>query len=394
MGDLFHNLSLYDGAAPASFPTLASYDPGAAVRGTWPCDRGSPAQTSTAGGPLTADKWSVAWEAPLGDAATPESILVGADTVIVNGADARGIWHTSGEAIATIRRAGGSSFLDAKGQRLWCDDPESGLSIYTLHDGRRDARVMLAFPTAHALRQMVQGPDVLVILTARDFPLGPPPEAVVEAVRVSNYGNKSERGIFYGLEPLGGIIRTQDADVRMAAARSGPVLATPDGLLWCDWQLRPVREVQSSMNPIALSADSSGRAMLVFERDGAARFSITPAGAAAICDVELPWEAHVSTPPAIVMTDGSIAMTPPGRLLILASDGRALLHESRASRAPATMTSNGILLLPHDQLLAVTPEGDRYILWQPPGPILTAPILAQGILYVATQDMLYALRAN
>ena len=390
---LFRPLSVYEGA-----PEVAIEEPegGLAVEspppGAWPTENGSPGQTGRSADPLVTETWRVAWEVPLSEASQPDTILVGGGAVVVGGKTSRGFWTWDGKPRGFVRRALGGAFIDVDGRRMLADDSESGLSTYLLPDGRRDARIMLALPSHHVTRTVLQGPGLLAVLSVADTPFGPRPNAVVEVVRVRDWGEKGTLNIHYGLDPLAGIIREVDGKVRAAAAASGPVLATPGGIRWCDWRLQTLAEVALDVTPRALSVDEGGRAHLLCDRAGDAHLLIALAGGRSPVDVPLPWPVDATFVPPLVGLGGTIFLTPPGQVWALEPDGRLRWSQARAAGTPAgSVAANGLLLASDDLLYAITAAGDRHPLWQPPAPLVTPPVLAGGRIHVASADKLYVL---
>lgn len=392
---LFRPVPSYAELPPTPPPDVTGYRVGAAPAAAWPTPFGTPGQTSRSGEPLVSDRWSVAWQSPLGDAADSRGLLVGNDAVVVTGAEWRHILSAPGLALGRIQRGRGTCFLDPAGGRLLTDDVEGGLFTHRLSNGERDARVMLSHPSQHLTRAILQGPGVLAFLFVHDSPFGPPANAVVEVVRVRDWGKKGKLGILYGLDPVAGIIREADGKTQAAAAPRGPVLATPDGILWCDWLLRPIAEQRWSFQPRALSVDDSGRAY-VFGADGTeARFLIVTPDGARICDIGLPWERDASSVPPLVGPSGNIFLTPPGQIWALDAAGRKLWTQVlRSDSPPGTLTANGVLLISDDSLYAITPSGERHMLWKPPAPLVSPAVLARGQIHVASADTLYVLKPS
>lgn len=391
MTELFRPISFYSKVAPASFDGLARYAPGAAPSGLWPTPFGGAARTSRAAEPLVHEAWSVKREVPLGEARQPDSLLVGRDWIVVNGREARGIWDLRGRAVGQLRRGQGTSYLDSTGSRLIADDPEGGLSTFLLPGGQRDAAIVLSAPEGHTTKEVLEGPGVLVFVTAHESPFGAPPDVVLETVRVRDYAAKGQHGILYGLEPLAGILRQGDGRARAAAARTGPVVATRDGILWCDWQLRKLAEHRMPATPVALSVDDQDRACLVSSDEGVTRLQIVPPGGPTAVEVELPWSSDRASVPPIVGSDGHLFLTPDGAVMALSPTGDELWRQDRGSAAPGLLTSNGLLLLADEELYALTRDGARRPLWRPPAPLATAAVLAGGLLYVATAEALFEL---
>ena len=381
---LFRPLSHYDDMPQSSFTGAGAYVAVVPEPGTWPAPYGGPARNSRAAEPLLHDHWVVRWEAPLGNASRPRSLLVGAERVLVSGADSQGIWTTAGHAVATFARSPGASFLDAVGKHLLLDDV-GGLATYSL-DGQREGSILVSSANAGTSREVLQGPGAFAFVTAESPPHGDQ-TASVQVLRIVDYA-RVKNHILYGLEPVAGITR-DESSVRAAAASAGPVLATKEGVVWCDWRLRALHELKRATNPLALSVDDQGRALLIAD-DGERRLHIIAPGGPST-DVVLPDAMFASFVPPVVAPSGQIYLTPPGGVRSVSRDGAILWQQTRASDAPGGVAMNGLLLLADDQLYALTPDGRRLPLWRPPAPIVTAAVLAGGLIYVATAETLYAL---
>ena len=87
--------------------------------------------------------------------------------------------------------------------------------------------------------------------------LGEPPSAFIETFRVNDWRAKSELNILQGLTPLAGLVRVKDGSATFAAAPKGPVLATANGILWCDWLLNPLVERAWETTPQAVSVGNA-----------------------------------------------------------------------------------------------------------------------------------------
>jgi hypothetical protein len=277
--------------------------------------------------------------------------------------------------------------------RLLAPDVEGGLYTHLLPDGRRDGRILLTPSDAFTTCQILPGPGVLVIVSARDMPFGPPSAVVVESVRVRDWGDVSQHGVLYGLEPLGGIIYEGEGGVAAAAGRAGPVIAVRGGIQWCDWLLRPVADYVHEGRPLSLSVGAGGRAHLVVRREGRTRFLIVPPDGPPVCDLELPWTPSANLAPPVIAETRQILVTGPDRLLSLDPRGAVLWEQERVGSAPATVSSDDAFLVPGRELLAIAPDGRRTPLWESPEPLVTAPVLAGGNLYVASDRRLFVLEA-
>jgi hypothetical protein len=387
--DLFRPISFYKKVPPASFPGLDRYIPGALPVGRWPAPLGGAARVSCSGEPLVHDQWRVLWEAQLDGARAPEAILVGPEVVVVVGADHWKMFSGKGRRIGEVRRTPGASLLDVDGHRLLAADPGGGVGVFTTGDARRDSSLMLAFPDDHPTMELLDGPGALVLVSVH-APAHGSAEVVVETVRIRDYANK-KNDILYGIEPLAGILRADDRRIRAAAARTGPVLATRDGVLWCDWQLKPLHEHRFDSVPLALSVDGQDRACLLSSNDGVVRLRIIPPGGPIAVDMRLPWVVAAINGPPIVTPNGQVYLAPRDAVMALSPTGQVVWQQTRSSAAPASVTANGILLLADDRLYAVTPDGTRRPIWRPAAPIATRPVLAGGRLHVATENTVYVL---
>jgi hypothetical protein len=275
-------------------------------------------------------------------------------------------------------------------RRLLTGEPGGGLAVHGLPAGSPSAGIFLTAPISFNTESLLAGPGVLALVNSHDSPFGQRACSIVEVIRVVDY-DRTKNGILYGLEPLGGIQRDDDGRINAAAGSRGPVLATRGGLVWCDWQARPAAEHQMSMSPISLSIDDHQRACLVFDNGSADRLAIIPPGGPVVADIGLPWEPDPDCPPPVISPNGTIYLTPRDHVLAIAPNGDQRWMQTRHSAAPGTVTANGLLLLSDDRLYAVTTDGRRLPLWDPPQPIVTAAILAGDLLHVCTADTLYVL---
>ena len=287
-----------------------------------------------------------------------------------------------------VPQTGDAAFIDLAGDRLLVD-ATGGLAAYTL-DAKREAAIFLSFSDPGTSKEILQGPDVLAFLSI-DAPPHSSPRAEVLSLRVRDYA-RIKNGVLYGLEPLAGITRSDDADVRAAAGRTGPVVATSAGVLWCDWQLRPLHETLVSGIPLAISVDDQERAYVLVSAGFETRLRIIPPGGQPIVDLALPSNAYNASGPPIIASTGQVYLTPPHALLAISPDGKILWEQTRSSTARGSVSANGLVLIAADTLDAVTAEGRHRTLWQAPAPIVAGPVLADDRIYLASADTLYALR--
>jgi hypothetical protein len=204
-----------------------------------------------------------------------------------------------------------------------------------------------------------------------------------------------ENGLLYGLDPIAGMIREDGWAAEAALGKNGPVFATPDGILWCDWQLHPMAEHLHSLNPRALSVDAAGRAFVIGDDDLLhPQLVIAPPGGPALAVHPLPGAKGFAMQPALLAGDGSSYLLTPGEILALSADGQVNWRVPCGANPRGTLSSNGILLLADEALYAIGPAGDRTLLWKPPSSIVTAPILFGARIILATADRLFMLQGD
>lgn len=390
---LFRPISYFKDAPEFAFASLDRHVTATPPRGTWPAAGGGPGRTGRSAEPLVHTDFTIAWQAPLGDAARPTQVLLGSGRIVVIGANACGIWTIDGRPAGGFARGLGATVVDVDGGRLLVGDA-GGVAVHAL-DGRREAMMNAAGPSEGIARTIMQGPGAgtLVLVTTHEPPHGAA-RAVVETVRVRDYGDVKNRQL-YGIEPLAGIRRDEDATVVAAAGRDGPVLATPNGVDWRDWQLRPRGELDQEANPIALSVDERGRTHLLYDDGGWTHLQILSSECASIVDLTLsPDDGAVQRPP-LVAASGQITLLCAHAVVAISPDGQTLWRRPCAPAAAppvATVCANGLLLVGGDTLDAVTSDGEAIPLAHLPAPVATPPVLANDHIYAATNDTLYALR--
>jgi len=391
MTPLFRPISYYKNVAPFAFPDLERFSTAAAPRGTWPAVGGGAGRTGRSGEPLVHDRFTVAWQAPLDAAARPDGVLVGDGRVIVNGARQRGFWSDDGISVGFVGREPGAALIDIDGKRLLANGASSGLAVLSL-DARQEASIVAAAPGDGQAREILQGPGAIVLVTTHETPHGGA-RTIVETLHVRDYTDAKQE-ILYGIDPLAGIIREEDALVVAAAGARGPVLATPNGIDRRDWQLRPLHEHALAARPLALSVDENDHAHLLSDDGGWPHLQVFPASGAPIFDLELSPEDSPFKRAPLIAPNGQIYLVSPLSIVAISPRGRVLWRQERMLPSQATLSGNGLLLMGSASLDAVTPEGRHIILWHPPSPIVTPPVLANGRIYVATQEDLYALKPD
>ncbi len=218
MSTLFRPLSTFKDVPPARFEGVDRFAPEAPPVQTWPSAAGGAARTSRSATPLVQDNWSVVWQAPLGDAARPDSLLVGRGRIVVNGAEERGIWADDGRPVGQVPRTLGTAFLDLDVGRLLVDDA-GGIAVYTL-DGHREASFFVSFADPGTTKEILVGPGVLAFLSI-DAPPHSSPRVEMTSFRPADYG-RIKNGILYGFEPLGESPAGTTAPCAPPLAASGP----------------------------------------------------------------------------------------------------------------------------------------------------------------------------
>lgn len=378
-------------AAPVDVP--ADFSVETAPRDSWPTLHGSPGKASRSSEPLVSDRYHIVWRAPLGEAARPQNLLVSGGLIVVNGETTRAVFGLDGSAGGQMKRGGGPGLLDGDRHTLLAEDGEAGLCTFVLPDGTRDAFVMLARPQLTFSREAIQGPGVMAMLSVKRSHLGEPPSAFIETFRVNDWRAKSELNILQGLTPLAGLVRVKDGSATFAAAPNGPVLATADGILWCDWLLNPLVERAWETTPQAVSVGNDARARVTCTDGYSCQLWLVSPGDMPIHRIDLPWNSDVNWAPPLVAPDGGTILTPRGRAWSLAPDGQVRWSVSRDEDEPmGTLSSNGLLLLAGVDLYVLTSGGgDRHSLWKPAERLTTPPIVAGGRIYVASDDELFAL---
>lgn len=361
------------------------------ARGTWPTRFGSPSRISRLDEPLLEDSFRVRWQVELGDAERPRGLLLGEDRILVNGSDRHGIFLLDGTPAGAFKRQPGATFIDVLGKHYLTAEA-GGIATYSL-DGAREALLPLSLATFATVREVLAGPSGLVFVSDQK-----PPQArsltLAECMRLVDYQYK-ENGILYGIEPIAGVKREGDHVFAAAAADAGPVVATSDGVCFFDWQLGILHEHALSTIPLAVSVDANSRALLLSDDFGELKFRIVPPYAAdperePYVELTLPSEYGSALPP-LVAPDGQVYLCSERALMALAPTGHFLWQQARSSLAPPVVTQNGLVLMADDQLYAVVSDGTRVPLWRPPHPIRTEALLADGVIYVATDSELFAL---
>lgn len=391
MSPLFRPISYYKGVPPFSFP-LTGFSTAAAPPGTWPAAGGGAGRTGRGGEPLVHDRFTVAWQAPLGAATRPDGVLVAGDRIVVNGLRQRGFWSDTGAGLGFVDREPGASLIDVEGRRLLTNDKTAGVAVFSL-DARQEASFVVAAPAEGQAREFLPGPgQALVLVTTHQPPHGAI-KTVVETVRIRDYADR-KRGTLYGIEPLGGLACEEEAAVVAAASARGPVLVTPSGLSRRDWQLGELHEVPLAARPIALAVDEREHAVLLSDDGGWPHLQAFPPSGEALFDLELSPDDAPSKGPLLVAPSGQIYLVSAGALLAVSPEGKLLWRQQGVLPSHATLTGNGLLLVGAASLDAVTSDGRHIPLWQPPSPVVAPPVLANECMYVATEDTLYVLRPD
>jgi hypothetical protein len=260
-----------------------------------------------------------------------------------------------------------------------------------LPSGRDLAHIMLGFPAGHSTRSVLPGPEgMMLVVSFERMPSGRR-DTVVELVRVTDWNDIKEE-IAYGLEPVAGVIREGDCDLWAAIGPGGPVITTREGIVWCDWQLKPLHEHRHDIHPLGLAVDAANRAFVIGDDEGTTRFSFVAPGGPARPPITLP-SARGRAAPVLVHPNGESFIVLPDEVLALDQQAKVTWHWPLATPSSATLASNGLLLLAGAQLSALSRSKKHQELWTPPAPLVAPPVLAGGVVYVATDDTLFALES-
>jgi hypothetical protein len=271
-------------------------------------------------------------------------LLVGGDFLVVNGDKARAVFGLDGQAGGRMKRGGGSGLLDGDRRTLLAEADEGGLCTFTLPDGARDAFVMLGRPDLTFSREALQGPGVIAMLSVKRSHLGEPPSAMVETFRVNDWRAKSELDIFEGFVPLSGIVRVKDGSVIFAAAPTGPVLATSDGIRWCDWLLRPLAEREWETQAQAISVGDDACARVTCTDGFTCQLRLVPPGEMPIRAIDLPWPGDANWTPPLVAPDGGTILTPRGHAWSLDPDLQLRWSARRDQDEPTATSAEPVTL--------------------------------------------------
>jgi hypothetical protein len=388
----FRTFSYYKNVAPFAFPGLESFVAATPPRGVWPTAGGGAGRTGRSAEPLVHERYDLAWRAPLAGLERPSGVLVGGGRVVVNGAKSYGLWDAAtGQPVGAVPRGLGASFIDVDGGRFLVGT-SGGVDVYDL-DGGRESTMMLSAPELSVTREILQGPGALVLVSSHAPPHGRE-GAVVESVRVRDY-TATKNDTLYGVEPLGGITCEDQASVVAAAGAAGPVLAMPGRLDWRDWQLHPQSVTDLTADPIAISVDERDHAHVLLDDAGVPHLLVVPRGQAALFDLTLPAEAGPFKRPPLVAPSGQITLASPNAIVAVSPAGTVLWRQPRVLSAgpavPATLSANGLVVLGGETLDAVMEDGRHLTLVRPPTAIVTPPVLANGWIFAATTEEVFAL---
>jgi hypothetical protein len=391
MSTQFRPLSMYKKVPSPSLPGLAGYDPTVAPAGSWPLLDGAAARTGRGSEPMAHDRWLPRWHAPLGEAHHARGLLLGGGCVVAQGAARCAVWSTQGQAQGTLPVRTPAAWLDASGPRLLMDGSEGGLRAFRLPSGTLDCAIMLAMPSGKDTGQVLPGPDgILLVLNLNRSQRGRD-EAVVEMVRTRDWSHV-ENGILYGLDPVAGVIREGDWLVDAALAKTGPVLVTAEAIVWCDWQLRVLAEQPHALKPAVVSVDGSGRAFVLgTDEQRECHLLVAAPQRGAPIDHPVPQADGYDAQPPLLLPDGCSYFLMPGEILALDAAGAVAWRKPCGPAPRGTLAANHLLLLADGGLSAVDRTGDTTLMWTPPDPLATPPLLVGGQVYVATAQELFAL---
>lgn len=391
MSTQFRPLSMYKKVPAPSLPGLGTYDPTVAPAGAWPLVDGSPARTGRGAEPMAHDRWLPRWHAPLDEAHHPSSLLLGGGCVVVQSPSERAAWSTQGQRQGSLPMRTPAAWLDTTGPRILLDASNGGLHSFPLPSGTGDCAIMLAMPSGKDTGQVLPGPDGVVLVLNLNRTQSGRDEAVVEMVRMRDW-SQVRNGIFYGLDPVAGVLRDGDWLVDAAMAKTGPVLVTTEAIVWCDWQLRALAQQPHALKPTAMSVDGAGRAFVVGRDEQLETHLLVaaPKGGAPL-DYPVPSANGFAVQPPLVLPDGASYFLMPGEILALDATGAIAWRKPCGPAPRGTLTANHLLLLADGGLSVVDRTGDTTSLWTPPDPLAIPPVLAGGHIYVATAQELFAL---
>jgi hypothetical protein len=172
------------------------------------------------------------------------------------------------------------------------------------------------------------------------------------------------------------------------------VLAQPGHLLWLDRRLAPVADVAlpADVSTRALAVDAQGRALLAVAGPRGDRFWIVERTGQQRCDVAL-LPQPLGMAPAILPAAGGATYLIAGSTVIRVDDGgerwRAQVPTGPLS---ATLDREGDLLASSgSRLLRIDAEGNVFVLYDAPSPLVSAPVRHEGQILVSTEQEVLAL---
>ncbi|MEM6990520.1 MAG: hypothetical protein AAF721_08490 [Myxococcota bacterium] len=327
--------------------------------------------------------WSTTVSAP------PTKLLAGARGVVACGDGNCFFVDPRGKAAGGTDRWLGGLTLDADGARLLSvgrDDHEP-----VVHDVRSGKRLgSLRWSEGEAPRQFARW-DGLYLLTSVQVPEHRSEESPTAGARLAFMPTLRPRARRspVGTRPVGFLQSIDSSSVIAAASPQGLTLATPRGVQWTDWALRPGADWRRTIDPLGLAMDDDGNAVLVAKIDRAPRLLVLDPLGGVKADVALSQATEYPDPP-LLGRDGVIVLAPKGELIAYDQSGNVVWHFAReGTSAPLALGDAGILVEHAGQLWHTDWAGHAHPIANLPGPLTAGPAVHQGAWYVATADAVH-----
>jgi hypothetical protein len=184
-----------------------------------------------------------------------------------------------------------------------------------------------------------------------------------------------------------------EAELRTALSGDTLVIAATNRIYLAGPDLNLHASMQGDFEPLVMSLDESGHIyMVVRDAQGLAIWVLTPDGQREV-SLRLPANRRTATVPPMIAYDHRVYILSSGLLACISPEGRMSWHQTVSEAAQGSILADNALLLSNgSELLRVTPEGKRSVLFQF-DEWLRAPaiVTSRGEVIAVTEHRVYCL---
>lgn len=352
------------------------------------------ARNGRTGGRLPRGAWRLAWQAPLPPLFAPAFVLAAAERIAVLGEGQLWLGDVEGKQLALGNATPGGACLTDDGALI------SAMAIGYIEARDRDGGLLHRCPVGageghRRLFLRRRGGAYVVASAARGDPhSGAGATWTVEAIDIGRTEpeDMDDVRVLRTSRSLGTVGARAPLAVPPVAAGDRIAVARPGRIYLIDEALQRVRVLAGAMQPVALSADRSGRLYAVVHNGRSLALWVVTENGEQIVNAPLPgWPEDRVAPPVIDHT-GAAFVSCGDHLVAINARGRVHWQHSQGPALASVTADDRLIVAQGEQVSVFEPDGMREVIFRLPGQELrTPPVLVGGRLLVASSTALSCL---